>query len=145
MEAVLPPSGSPEAQSFTNELDQYGTVLRHRLGLSQLSFASIDSYERLERVAQPELLFERICDLKIHLAELNDSLGAPARIGELETEMAVRDLLPRSPTVRASSWKEAVARIEQLRDSNVLAWMDELVGRGWLSVPSKDESGSVAR
>ena len=78
-----------EADAYLFDID--GTLLRRRLGLSQLSLDRLDSYEGLERSMRMDILYERICDLKIRLAELNYSLGLPARIGELESELALRD------------------------------------------------------
>jgi hypothetical protein len=122
-----------DAARFRAEIDQYGVLLRRRLGLAESSFGIVDSYEALEKSARDEVLFERICDLKIRLAELNYELGIPAYVAEMQSELAVREVLPKTPAVRTSSWHMAVSQIESLRREAVASWMDELLHRGTLS------------
>ncbi len=41
----------------------------------------IDSYERLEKTLGLQYLYDRMCDLKIRIAELNYALGLACRLG----------------------------------------------------------------
>jgi hypothetical protein len=134
---IVPTDRSSEARQFRREVDQYGILLRRRVGLSQLSFSLADSYEQLERNSREELLYERICDLKIKVAELSYSLGLPAYLGEVLGELAVRDILPQSAAVRTNSWKLALEQIGRLEPENARNWVEELMNRGILAIPSK--------
>jgi tetratricopeptide (TPR) repeat protein len=134
---IIPAQGSGEARQFRREVEQYGILLRRRLGLSQLSFSLADSYEQLERNSREELLYERICDLKIKLAELSYSLGLPAYLGEVLGELAVRDILPQSAAVRTNSWKLALEQIGRLEPENTRNWVEELLNRGILAILTK--------
>jgi tetratricopeptide (TPR) repeat protein len=134
---IIPAQGSSEAQQFRREVEQYGILLRRRVGLSQLSFSLADSYEQLERNSREELLYERICDLKIKIAELSYSLGLPAYLGEVLGELAVRDILPQSAAVRTNSWKLALEQIGRLEPENARNWVEELLNRGILAILTK--------
>ncbi len=134
---IIPAQGSSEARQFRREVEQYGILLRRRLGLSQLSFSLADSYEQLERNSREELLYERICDLKIKIAELSYSLGLPAYLGEVLGELAVRDILPQSAAVRTNSWKLALEQIGRLEPENARNWVEELLNRGILAILTK--------
>jgi hypothetical protein len=134
---IIPVPGSSEARQFRREVEQYGILLRRRLGLSQLSFSLADSYEQLERNSREELLYERICDLKIKVAELSYALGLPAYLGEVLGELAVRDILPQSAAVRTNSWKLALEQIGRLEPENARNWVEELLNRGILAILTK--------
>jgi hypothetical protein len=126
---ILPQPGTPERAQFRREVEQYGVHLRSRIGLDQISFSLADPYEVLERNLKDEVLFERICDLKIRIAELNHSLGLPAGLAGFEGELALRDILPDSNQVRVSTWMAALEQIAGLDLENVRSWIDELVNR----------------
>jgi hypothetical protein len=134
---IIPAHGSSEARQFRREVEQYGILLRRRVGLSQLSFSLADSYEQLERNSREELLYERICDLKIKLAELSYALGLPAYLGEVMGELAVRDILPQAAAVRTNSWKLALEQIGRLEPENARNWVEELLNRGILAILTK--------
>jgi hypothetical protein len=134
---ILPPRDSPAAAGFRQEVQQYGALLRKRLGLNQLSLAIEDSYEQLEISSREEVLFERLCDLKIRLAEIDHALGLPASLGEVVGELAIRDILPRSTAIRTNSWKLVLEQIGRLETDNARNWIDELLNRGILTISSK--------
>jgi len=134
---IIPPSDSPEVAGFRQEVQQYGALLRKRLGLNQLSLSIEDSYEQLEISAREEVLFERLCDLKIRLAEIDHALGLPASLGEVIGELAIRDILPRSTAVRTNSWKLVLEQIGRLETDNARNWIDELINRGILTLYAK--------
>jgi hypothetical protein len=131
---IVPSAGTADAERFRDEVEQYGILLRRRLGLAQLSFRNSDSYEDLERSVRKELLYERVCDLKIRMAELGYSLGLPASLAALEAELALHDTLPGSPVAGASAWQSAIEQIELLGRENVRGWMSELISRGSVTV-----------
>jgi hypothetical protein len=91
------------------------------------------------------VLFERICDLKMRVAELNYALGLPACLGEVQGELAIRDILPASAAVRTNSWKLALEQIARLGVEHARGWVDELLNRGILVLPSdggRDKGGT---
>ena len=133
LEEIAPESDSADAALFREEVEQYGVLLRRRIGLSQFSFSLADSYEQLERTASEEILAERICDLKIWIAELNYTLGIPAFLAEFEAQPALNAVLPQSPTLPVSSWKLAVEQIRRLKPEDVKNWIEELTEGGSLS------------
>jgi len=134
---ILPPSDSSAAAGFRQEVQQYGALLRKRLGLNQLSLSIEDSYEQLEISGREEVLFERLCDLKIRLAEIDHALGLPASLGEVVGELAIRDILPRSTAIRTNSWKLVLEQIGRLETDNARSWIDELINRGILTLSAK--------
>ena len=134
---IPPKRDSPAAGGFRQEVQQYGVLLRKRLGLNQLSLSMADSYEQLEVSAREEVLFERLCDLKIRLAEINHALGLPASLGEVVGELAIRDILPRSTAIRTNSWKLVLEQIGRLDTDNARNWIEELLNRGILTLASK--------
>jgi hypothetical protein len=87
------------------------------------------------------MLYERICDLKIRLAEINYSLGLPAELVVSEGELAVRDILPKSAPVFTNTWKLALDQIERLGAGNALVWIEELLNEGVL-IPADDDEKS---
>jgi hypothetical protein len=142
---IVPAAEKPEFRVFRGEVEQYGMLMRRRIGISQVSLAVSDSYEHLERSVREEVLYERICDLKIRMAELNYALGLPAYLGEVEGELAIRDILPQGAAVRANSWKLALEQIARLETENARNWVDELLNRGILAIPAAataDKGGS---
>ncbi len=138
LNGTVPKPGSVEYNAFREEVRQYGMLLCSRIGLSRFSFSMMDSYERLEKSLHPQDLYERICDLKIRIAELNYALGLPASFEEAEGDMALHSILaPSSPAV-AGDWKYTIGRINGLTEKAVLGWVDELMTRGSLSTRLKD-------
>jgi hypothetical protein len=126
---IVPRPDSPEYNAFRQEVDQYGTALRSRAGLSGFSFERVEPYEQLAGRLRPQYLYDRICDLKIRLAELNYDLGMPAALYGIEVEPALRSILPQSEQARTGGWKHAVERINQLNARDVMAWVGEIVAR----------------
>jgi tetratricopeptide (TPR) repeat protein len=152
-EGAIPELGSPvlarlreiveahDDAEFRHEVEQYGVLLYKTLGISQLCLSIRDSYEQLERQAREELLYERICDLKIRVAELNYSLGLPAYLGEVEGELAIRDILPQTAEVHTNSWKLVLEQIGRLETEHARNWVEELLNRGVLRLSSKGSEG----
>jgi hypothetical protein len=122
---------------FSKEKDQYGILLQKRLGLSQVSLELLESYEGLDKVGAVSHLFERLCDLKFKLAEMNYTFGLPAYLAELQGERALQDILPESREVRTNSWRFALEQIERLGPDNVRKWMQDLVSLGYLKIASQ--------
>jgi hypothetical protein len=133
--AIVPKPASPEYDVFQKEVDQYGIMLS-RIGLYRLSFLMIDPYERLERDLHMQYLYDRICDLKIRIAELNYDLGLPASLGEVEADRALTDILPLSVQPYGVDWRQAIERINVLPQRAVAGWIDELTRSGSLTVPA---------
>jgi hypothetical protein len=138
--ATLPQKSSEDASRFREEIEQYGVSLRRRVGLEQSSFLLLDPYERLETNAPEEILNERVCDLKIRLAELNYAAGVPAGTVELEAPLAVRDILPQRPHTPVSNWSFAIERINALRPERVQAWVSESFSRSQSAAAEKSGS-----
>jgi hypothetical protein len=116
---------------FREEMSQFGVLLRSRLGLDVFSLASPESYEDLETNKRIRL-FDRICDLRIRLADIQYSLGLPAFALEVDGELALRDVLPRSEKVQAHSWRLVLDRIRRLSIEKDRSWIEEAINRGWL-------------
>jgi hypothetical protein len=135
---IVPKPGSLEYNALQEEVSQYGMLLCSRIGLSRFSFSMIDSYERLEKSLRPQDLYERICDLKIRIAELNYALGLPASFEETEGDMALHSILAPSSQAVAGDWRYTIERISRLTEKAVLGWIDELMIRGSLSTRLKD-------
>ncbi len=123
--------------AFEEEVAQFGVLLRGRLGLGVFSADLPESYEDLDLKERGESLFDRMCDLKIRLADLQYSLGLPAFATELEGELALRDVLPGSGKEAADGWREVLDRIGRLSVEGVRGWIGEALSRGWL-VPVSD-------
>ncbi len=138
---IVPKPDTPDAALFREEVDQYGVCLRRRIGLSQFSFTLIDPYEQLERSASRQIMDERICDLKIRLAELNYALGLPAFLAEFEAEPALHAILPEPSNTRISGWKAAVEQIQRLRPEDVKSWIEALTDQGSLGASAVSSSG----
>lgn len=136
---IVSAAGPAGAAGLRRETDQYGALLRNRLGLDQLSISISDSYEQLEHTMGGRLLYERICDLKIRIAEINYSLGLPAFLLELEGGLALRDILPRTSSVHANPWKVVLGRIAELGPENARAWIEELLNRGALTAAGEED------
>ena len=136
---IVSAAGPAGEAGLRRETDQYGALLRNRLGLDQLSISISDSYEQLEHTMGGRLLYERICDLKIRIAEINYSLGLPAFLLELEGGLALRDILPRTSAVHANPWKVVLGRIAELGSENARAWIEELLNREVLTVAVEED------
>lgn len=134
---IVADAAQPDVALFRKEVIQYGILLHRRLGLNTFTLASPESYENLDGNAGREMLFERMCDLKIRLADLHYALGVPAFVTEVETELALRDILPRSERVLLHGWKLVLDRINRLGVDNTQSWIEEAVSRGWL-VPAEE-------
>ncbi len=132
LRSILPAPGTADAAQFEREVDLYGPHARSRIGLNVLSFSVLDSYENLERRLQTQLIFERLCDLRIRMAELNYALGLPSALGAFEGELAIRDIVPDSEQTRSTSWKLALDQIARLGPYSVRNWVEELATRGCL-------------
>jgi hypothetical protein len=130
LDALVPNRGSADYRRFEEEIEQYGILLRSRIGLSRFSFRMIDSYESLENGLRPQYLYDRLCDLKIRLAELNYELGLPAAWAEVETEFAIRAILSRNSALYTNSWRRAEETINMLTDTDVRGWIEEVRNRG---------------
>jgi hypothetical protein len=124
----------PAGRRFCEERDQYGVLLQKRLGLTQLSLDWLDSYEQLEKSSAGGHIFERLCDLKMKLAEINYTQGLPACLAELQGERALRDILPDSAVVRPDGWTFALEQIANLGARNVDRWFEDLLGLGFLKL-----------
>jgi len=48
--------------------------------------------------------------------------------------MALHDVLPGNAAAGASAWRSAIERIEHLGKENVRNWVNELIGRGSLTL-----------
>jgi hypothetical protein len=131
---IVPAPGSAEAARFRSEINQYGIFLRRRMGLNRNSLLLSDPYQQLARIAHPDLLFERICDLKIRIAEINYSLGLPAYLSGLEGEMALRDISSPPEEAGPDGWEEVLSRIARLDAGNAREWIEQLIGLGLLTV-----------
>lgn len=132
LDEIVPNRESVEYNDFYHEVAQYGVLLHHRIGLSRLSFDGLDSYERLEKGLRAESLYDRICDLKIRIAELNHALGIPAALGEAEASLALQHILEASPA-SSGSWKHVIAQIDGITRQAAQGWIDELLTRESLS------------
>jgi len=133
LKEIVPETGSPDALLFRQEVEQYGVLLRRRIGLTDFSFSLADSYEQLERAASDEILAERVCDLKIRIAELNYTLGIPAFLAEFEARPALNAILPQSSNPSVGGWKLVVEQIQALNAEDVQSWIRELTEGGSLS------------
>jgi hypothetical protein len=138
LQRLIPEADTEDAAAFRRETDQYGVSLQHRFGLSQLSIHFLDPYEQLDHNAPSDLLLDRICDLKIRLAEIQHSLGLPAYLGEVLGEAALRSILPKSAPLQANTWREVLEKIADVGPGEVQAWIEELLHQGILTVTSKD-------
>lgn len=123
-----------DGPAFHRELEQYGVLVRHRVGLRQFTLETPEPYEYLDLSLNRELLYERICDVKIRLAELHYSLGLPAYVAEADGEFALREMLLGPPGTKGSGWQRALEKIAQLRADNVRGWIDESLNRGLLTL-----------
>ena len=133
------PSAPEDSRRFYREVTQYGPLLRDRMGLNHVSLIATEPYEFLAHTGSKSILYERIFDLKVRLAELNYSLGLPASLEEIQGELALRDILPRSEAVRTSSWRFALERIHRLGPGHAVSWVEELINRGILSISSRED------
>ena len=133
------PSAPEDSRRFYREVTQYGPLLRDRMGLNHVSLIATEPYEFLAHTGSKSILYERIFDLKVRLAELNYSLGLPASLEEIQGELALRDILPRSEAVRTSSWRFALERIHRLGPEHAVSWVEELINRGILSISSRED------
>ncbi|MBM3788900.1 MAG: tetratricopeptide repeat protein [Acidobacteria bacterium] len=131
MQSVSTPTAG---ESLRREVDQYGALLRRRMGLTQRSLAILEPYEQLERAAETDLLYERLCDLKFRLAEINYSLGLPAYLAGFQGELAMNAILPESAVVRTSSWKPALERMSRIGQPEAEEWIRDLLGLGVLTI-----------
>ncbi len=130
---VIPPDGSSQYRNFQREVEQYGFPLWRRFDLTDLSFQFCDTYEQLQTYAAPELLFERISDLKIRLAEIGHATGLPASIGGLVGELAIQNLVTDPASATVETWDEVMKQIGRLGPYQVRGWVEELLNQGDLS------------
>ena len=130
-----------DGPAFRRELEQYGVLVRHRVGLRQFTLETPEPYEYLDLNLDRELLNERISDVKIRLAELHYSLGLPAYVAEIDGEYALREILLGPPGVKGSGWQRALEKTAQLRIENVRGWIDECLNRGLLTLADQKTAG----
>lgn len=130
-------SNASDAEQFRQEINQYGILMSARVGLTQFSLPAADSYEFLEASARTDLLYERICDLKIRLAEINYALGLPAALVEDQVRLAVGDIVPDAAEVRTTRWQLAIDRIRRLDAGAGRAWTEEMINEGILVVVAR--------
>ena len=123
-----------DGPAFRRELEQYGVLVRKRAGLRQFTLETPEPYEYLDLNMNRELLYERISDVKIRLAELHYSLGLPAYVAEADGEFALREILLGSPGTKSSGWQRALEKTARLRADNVRGWIDESLNRGLLTL-----------
>ncbi len=122
------------AAAFRKELEQYGMSLRRRLAMRRFTLDLPEPYEYLEQNLREQLLFERMCDLKVQLAELHYALGLPAFVAEADGEPALREILSRPSETGIGDWRYTLQRIARLRKHHVRAWMEEALNRGTLTL-----------
>lgn len=139
LSALVPKQGSLDYNAFQNEVSQYGISLRSRIGLPRFSFDMIESYERLGKNPRLHYLYDRICDLKIRIAELNYSLGLPAFLGEIEAEPALREVLPSGSQADAGEWKSTIENISGLNEKAVPGWISSILSDGSLAAAPKEK------
>jgi hypothetical protein len=138
---LVPQFGTQDFNDFSREVNQYGPSLIGRAGLSQFSLNMINSYEFFAGNLKPQLLYDRICDLKIRMAELNYDLGLPAFVMNLEAELAVQGFLSKMPSTDEKVWKRAIRSINELNRDDALQWFHRLLNRGILThSPEKQEA-----
>ena len=134
---ILAGASASDAEQFRQEMNQYGILMSARVGLTQFSLPPADSYEFLEASAHPDLLYERICDLKIRLAEINYALGLPAALMEDQIRLAVRDVVPDAAAVQTTRWQLAIDRIRRLDAGAGRAWTEEMINEGILVIVAR--------
>jgi tetratricopeptide (TPR) repeat protein len=130
--------------SFKKEVAQFGVLLRSRLWIGDFSLTPPEPYEYLELQARKEVLFERICDLRMRLADLNYALGLPSLVAELEVGLALRDILPRLEKGNNQGWQQVLDKVNRLGIDNTRGWIDEALRRGWLIPAAESEKGAEA-
>jgi tetratricopeptide (TPR) repeat protein len=145
LRGIPPAAGTPEAAEFQREVDLYGPQAHSRIGINTLSFSILDSYENLDKGLREQILFERICDLRIRLAELNYSLGLPPALAAFEGELAIRDIVPASEQAQSNNWRLALEQIARLRPANIRSWIEELTSRGCLTEAVVDRAESPGK
>jgi len=138
---MLPKPESAAEKEFRGEVAHYGIFLRRRLGLAQHGFSLSEAYEYLEQSEPIELLYERMCDLKIRLAEIAYSLGLPAKLEGILGEAAIRNALSPSALTEGSGWNMILGAIARLDRRDVTEWMEELIASGALAASPPDRSG----
>jgi hypothetical protein len=133
---IVPADGLPALDSFLGEVEQYGPLLWHRLGLEENAFRYCDTYELLRNFTAPDLLFERIVDLKIRVAEIGYSAGLPASIGGLLEQQAIQNIITDPASPRVDSWDGVIQQIRRLGPGNSRGWVEELLNQGTLAIYS---------
>jgi hypothetical protein len=144
LKEIVADAARVDAGAFRKEVAQYGVPLHSRLRLDTFTLASPESYEHLEQSRKKGILFDRMCDLKIRLADLHYALGLPAFVAEVEQELALRDILPKLENVQVHSWKQVLDRINRLGINNTRSWIEEALSRGWLIVADEGEKRTEA-
>jgi len=129
---IIPTADSPSFDSFQMEVEQYGELLWRRLGILESSLRSVETYEQVANY-RSQLLFERVFDLKIRLAEIAYSAGLPASVAGVLGQMAVQSLIVDRAGTSVSGWEEAIQQIRLLNVGNIHGWMEELLVSGILT------------
>jgi hypothetical protein len=139
---IIPREGSPALDDFQDEVEQFGPFVWRRFGLTANSFRFCDSYEQLQNHPSSDLLFGRIFDLKIRLAEVGYSVGLPAAISGDLAELAIQNLITDPAAASVDSWSDVVEQISRLGPWSVRDWIQELLNLGRLSLrPGKQTDG----
>lgn len=131
---IIPGEGSPESDAFQREVEQYGCSVWRRLGITDNSFRFCDSYEQLQDYTLRDLLFDRVIDVKIRLAETSYAAGVPASVGAMVGDLALQNLIADPASTRVDTWNDVMKEIARLGPGYVGGWMEELLNRGILSV-----------
>jgi len=130
---LIPEQGSAAFEDFEAEVEQYGPFLGARIGVTENSLRFCDPYEMLDNYPQRDLLFARVFDLKVRLAELGYAAALPASIGGILGEAAIDNMLADPMAAHIDTWNDVVTQIERMGLGSVRNWIEELLGRGVLT------------
>jgi hypothetical protein len=133
---IVPGEGSPALDAFLKEVEQYGPFMWRRIGLTENSLRFCDTYELLQNFTPLDLLFERIFDLKIRVAEIGYSASLPASIGGMLEQQALQNLITDPASPRIDSWDGVIEQIGRLGPGNSRGWVEELLNQRMLSIYS---------
>ncbi len=139
LEAIVPGADSSDNHDFQEEILQYGIPQGRQLGLNVHSLTAPDPYERLERGAPAAVLLERICDLKIRIAEISYAQGWPAALEEPLAEQALRSSASQTDADTPEQWKSRLEWIKRLDNSDARAWMRQLLAFGTVNPRAERE------
>jgi hypothetical protein len=138
---IPPEPDSPDAVRFRDEIAQYGVSLRLRLGMTHHSLSFLDSYEMIEAHSPRGFLYERMCDLKVRLAEICYSMGLPAYLGGILGEQALRHIYPESSRRKMPAWDTVLEDIDRITPRHAGEWLEKLIDLGILTIYSQRAGG----